>query len=280
MPGSLFSFDQIAHRYDAAHSYPPEVSRQIAEGLIHLSGINPESLEQSGDEVLELGVGTGRIALPLLAAGINVTGIDTSAAMLACTREKMAALEAVDPSHPCGKFSAYLADISALPFAGGTFSAIVAVHVFHLVPEWQAALDEALRVLRPGGALLIGQDTSDVEAFARIYDQWDEIVAILGFPASHAGASGYPAVVRELQRRGLQVEETMVTSWVADTLPRAVLARVIDREWSKTWRVPDEIFAESRRRLTQWAAETYGEALDSPETGTHSFKVAVARGAV
>jgi ubiquinone/menaquinone biosynthesis C-methylase UbiE len=280
MSGSLFSFDQIAYRYDAAHSYPPEVSRQIAEGLIHLSGINPESLEQSDAEVLELGVGTGRIALPLLAAGINVTGVDTSPAMLACIREKMAVLQPVDPSHPCGKLSAFLADMSALPFATGTFPAVIAVHVFHLVPKWQAALDETLRVLRPGGAFLIGQDTSDVEAFARIYDQWEEIVAMLGFPASHAGASGYPAVVRELKGRGLRVEETVVTSWVVDTLPRAVLARVIDREWSKTWRIPDDIFAESRRRLTQWAAETYGEALDSPQTGTCSFKVAVSRGAV
>ena len=279
MSSSLFSFDQIAYRYDAAHSYPPEVSRRIAEGLIRLSGRNPESLEQSGAEVLELGVGTGRIALPLLAAGINVTGVDISSTMLACMRAKMAVLQQVEPSRPWGKLKTYLADMSALPFAAGSFASVIAVHVFHLVPEWRDALDEALRVLWPGGAFLIGQDTSDVEADRRIYDQWEDIVGKLGFPVSHAGASGYSEVVHELQGRGLRVEETIVTSWVGGTLPRAVLARVVDREWSKTWRVPDDIFAESSRRLTQWAAQAYGEALDSPATGNYSLKVAVVRSA-
>jgi ubiquinone/menaquinone biosynthesis C-methylase UbiE len=280
MSGTLFSFDRMAHRYDAAHDYPPEVSRRIAEGLIRLSGCHPGSREQSSAEVLELGVGTGRIALPLLAAGIHVTGVDISSAMLTCMAEKLARLQPADPSCPCGKFSALLADMSALPFATGSFAAVVAVHVFHLVPEWRDALDEALRVLRPGGAFLIGQDISDVEAFGRIYDQWEDIVARLGFPASHAGASGYRGVIRELQRRGFRVEETLVTSWVVDILPRTVLARVVDREWSKTWSVPDDIFAESSRRLTRWASNTYGEALDSPETGTCSFKVAVVRSTV
>jgi ubiquinone/menaquinone biosynthesis C-methylase UbiE len=280
MSSSVFSFDQIAYRYDASHGYPPEVSRQIAEGLIRLSGCNPGSFEQPGDEVLELGVGTGRIAIPLLAAGIDVTGVDISSAMLACIREKLALLQTADVSRPCGKLKVYLADISALPFATGTFPALIAVHVFHLVPEWRDVLDEALRVLQPGGTFLIGQDTSDVEAFVRIYNEWEDIVAKLGFPVRHAGASGYTAVVAELRGRGLHVEETIVTSWVADTLPRSVLARVVDREWSKTWRVPDDIFAESSRRLTQWASRTYGEALDSPESGRFSFKVAAVRSAV
>jgi SAM-dependent methyltransferase len=229
--------------------------------------------------VLELGVGTGRIALPLLAAGINVTGVDISSTMLACMAEKLAVLQQVDPSRPWGKLKTYLADMSALPFATGSFATVIAVHVFHLVPEWRDALDEALRMLGPGGAFLIGQDASDIEADRRIYDQWEDIVGKLGFPVSHAGASGYSEVVRELQGRGLRVEETIVTSWVGGTLPRAVLARVVDREWSKTWRVPDDIFAESSRRLTQWAAQAYGEALDSPATGNCSFKLAVVRSA-
>jgi ubiquinone/menaquinone biosynthesis C-methylase UbiE len=280
MSSSHFSFDRIAYRYDALHGYPPEVSRRIAEGLIHLSGQNHGSLEQFGAQMLELGVGTGRIALPLLAAGIDVTGVDVSSVMLASMREKLASLQPADASCPSGKLKVYLADVSALPFATGTFPTVIAVHVFHLVPKWRDALDEALRVLQPDGTFLIGQDTSDIEAIGHIYDQWEDIIGKLGLKVSHAGASGYPEVVRELRGRGLSVKETIVTSWLADTLPRAVLARVVDREWSKTWRVPDDIFAESSRLLIQWADQTYGEALDTPQTGKCSFKVAVVRSTV
>src|SRR5438445_7262271 len=43
----------------------------------------------TGGPILELGVGTGRVALPLAKAGYSVTGIDTSEAMLAIAREKL-----------------------------------------------------------------------------------------------------------------------------------------------------------------------------------------------
>lgn len=45
---------------------------------------------QSGDKALELGVGTGRVAIPIAKAGIKVVGIDSSAHMLRIAREKLA----------------------------------------------------------------------------------------------------------------------------------------------------------------------------------------------
>ena len=42
-----------------------------------------------GSSVLELGIGTGRLAVPLLEAGLSVTGVDASAAMVARLREKV-----------------------------------------------------------------------------------------------------------------------------------------------------------------------------------------------
>ena len=67
MPESL-SFDRVADRYDATRVHPAEASAEIAAGLMRVGGI------QAGAEVLEIGIGTGRIALPLLASGVNVTG--------------------------------------------------------------------------------------------------------------------------------------------------------------------------------------------------------------
>ena len=45
---------------------------------------------QSGEKALELGVGTGRVAIPLAKAGITVVGIDNSVHMLRVAREKLA----------------------------------------------------------------------------------------------------------------------------------------------------------------------------------------------
>jgi SAM-dependent methyltransferase len=51
---------------------------------------------RAGGEALEIGVGTGRVAVELAKAGIHVTGVDLSAAMLAIGAEKAAALELAD----------------------------------------------------------------------------------------------------------------------------------------------------------------------------------------
>jgi SAM-dependent methyltransferase len=50
-----------------------------------------------------------------------------------------------------------VADARALPFAAGTFDAVLACHVLHLVEFWADVVDEAVRVLRPGGRFLVSQ---------------------------------------------------------------------------------------------------------------------------
>jgi SAM-dependent methyltransferase len=53
------------------------------------------------------------------------------------------------------------ADATRLPFAAGTFGSVLAVHVLHLIPDWRVAVDEAIRVLRPGGALVASFPTDN-----------------------------------------------------------------------------------------------------------------------
>lgn len=94
---------------------------------------------------LEIGVGTGRIALPLHGQGIAMAGADIAEAML---RRLVVNAEGVPP------FPLLLADATRLPLPDATFGSVLAVHVLHLIPAWQDAVNEALRVLRPGGALI------------------------------------------------------------------------------------------------------------------------------
>jgi SAM-dependent methyltransferase len=73
------AYDKIARVYD-----PWSVS--VVEDVPFYLG----EAERSGGPVLELGVGTGRIAVPVAAAGIDVVGVDLSAGMLEVARERAA----------------------------------------------------------------------------------------------------------------------------------------------------------------------------------------------
>ena len=80
MPDDYFGED-VAARYDddAAEMFRPDVVDPAVEFLAELAGEGP---------VLELGIGTGRLALPLSRLGVDVHGIDLSPAMVARMRAK------------------------------------------------------------------------------------------------------------------------------------------------------------------------------------------------
>lgn len=268
MPESV-SFDPIAHRYDATRGYPPQVAAGIARRLREVGAI------PQGGEIVEIGIGTGRIALPLIEQGVNVFGVDISANMVDLLRQKYQTLRAADATGQLGALIVEMADMTALPYANGRFDAGVAVHVLHLVPEWRRALDELRRVIRPGGSLLIGQDVrvaDDVQWLAQ--REWLAIVRRLGFPAGYVGAAGYGAIVEELERRGLAVSETELARWEIQVTPREALTWITERTWSRTWPVPDDIFALSARELTAWMEREYAGAMDTPQRVPVAFKVA------
>jgi len=111
-----------------------------------------------GNEVLDVGIGTGRASLPLLAAGLDVTGIDSSQAMLDECRRR------------AGGHSIRLevGDVTAIPFADGSFDSLVSLNVLTHFPNWRAVLSEWLRVVRPGGRLVFDVYSIDhIEAVAK-----------------------------------------------------------------------------------------------------------------
>jgi SAM-dependent methyltransferase len=103
----------------------------------------------AGGEVLELGVGTGRIAVPLANLGVRVTGVDSSPAMLDRLRAKPGAdrVEAVE------------ADMAAPPLDTGRFRVVVLTFntFFNLGDELtqRSCLEHAHRLLGEGGALVV-----------------------------------------------------------------------------------------------------------------------------
>ena len=81
------SFDRAVEYYDSTRGYPPEIAEAIGSALIGATDATPQT------RFLEVGVGTGRIALPIIARGHDYTGVDISAAMMSRLRAKLVDLE-------------------------------------------------------------------------------------------------------------------------------------------------------------------------------------------
>jgi SAM-dependent methyltransferase len=92
--------------------------------------------------VLEIGIGTGSVALPLTELGRCVVGIDLSPNMLALAHERLGARVAIG-------------DVMALPVATQSVRNVVGVWVFQVVGSVETTLREARRVLQEGGRLVI-----------------------------------------------------------------------------------------------------------------------------
>src|SRR5215216_6202878 len=112
------------------------------------------ALLQSGENILDVGCGTGAVTIPAkLRVGKNggAAGIDPSAEMIAVARRKAnrAGLE----------IDFRIGVIESLPFPDGTFDAVTSSLMMHHLPEHLRVkgLAETFRVLKPGGRILIAE---------------------------------------------------------------------------------------------------------------------------
>ena len=98
-------------------------------------------------DALDVGCGTGFLALELAARGHRATGVDLAPAMLAAARNKAAAQRLV------ARFEE--ADAENLPYPASSFDLVISRHVLWTLPHPEAAIADWIRVLRPDGRLVI-----------------------------------------------------------------------------------------------------------------------------
>lgn len=234
-------FDRAAGYYDQTRSLPPHEATQLADALWQVLGVTATT------HVLEIGIGTGRIAGPLVQRGLTMTGVDLSRSMLAVLRQKFPALPVA------------LADMTRLPFAPGTFDGILAFHVLHLVSGWRDALAEAVRVLRPGGKFIYSIHHRDPSAInMQLRTQWRQLLAAQGTTAERPGTRNDEQVDQVLRQLGYHDHTQVdVIRGQEPVTVRFVLAEMEKRIWSDTWLVADDVFATTMASLRTWASEHF-----------------------
>ncbi len=207
MPPVASTYDSIARLYD-------EWSRSVTEDV----DFYVDLAREAGSPVVELGVGTGRIAVPIATAGVRVIGVDSSPEMLAVCRETAAAagiehlldLRPGDLRHPPVPERVALV---VCPFRAY-------LHL-HTDQERLEALRAARRLLLPAGRLVFDVFEPGADDIEETHARWLEREPGIEERAEWDG----DARTLTLTVRGAAGESTMRLSWISPDEWRSLLER-------------------------------------------------------
>jgi len=146
-------YDWFAPRYDGVKQYDKTTDALMLALPVmqHLSAHRGHSAAPSGrGQVLDVATGTGRLPEALLSQPRfrgHVTAVDASAKMLDLARAKL------------GRYGARITfmqrDAQSLPFDDASFDVVTCFEALEFMRDWRRAVHEMLRVLRPGGLLML-----------------------------------------------------------------------------------------------------------------------------
>lgn len=214
-------FGEISPRYDLMNRLMTLGRDQGWRRLAARAAVRP------GDTVVDVGCGTGDLALACLDAGaVRVVGVDFAREMLVRARSKAAAR---DLDYASG-FA--LGDATRLPLPDASVDAWVSAFVVRNIPDLDAAFAEAARVLRPGGRLAMLEiprmEGGLLRPFAGVH--FTQVVPRLGrLISGHRSAYAYlpvsvdrfltpPESTRKLRDHGFEVTQVRMLMFGTVTL--------------------------------------------------------------
>jgi ubiquinone/menaquinone biosynthesis C-methylase UbiE len=241
------SFDRAADIYDATRVLPGEVAQGITDAFLR------EILAAGADRVLEIGVGTGRIARPLLAAGVSVTGLDISRQMMSRLQDQLT------DGH--NKPDLVLGDATRLPLCDGSFRAAVAVHVLHLVSSPPAVIAELRRVLSPGGVFLHQtrrpEDAATERYWTQTTDWWGAALGARRFQRRQRPEPEDIRIMAQATGASLRIEDVGCEAYGHKI--EGDIQDIRDRTHSWTWEIPDHLLDALLPEFEEWLHEQFGD---------------------
>jgi arsenite methyltransferase len=214
-----------------------------------------------GDRVLDAGCGPGfYVAETLDRVGPegSVVGVDASEPMLALAAKRCEGHDNVGFER---------GDVTALPVESETFDRALSVQVLEYVDDIPAALTELLRVVRPGGRVLIWDvdwatvswHSEDPGRMQRFLAAWDEHLSDPSLPRTMSArmrAAGFEEV--EMQGHAFVTDDVSDESYAGALVP--LMADFVGTDEARAW-------AEEQRRLAE-RGESYFACIQFCFTGT------------
>lgn len=252
------AFDRAAEYYDQTRAVPPEVEAQGVAAIAEAFRLD------AGARVLEVGVVTGRWAIPLSRYGYRLHGTDLAMPMMWRLRSKQ----------PGDAITLTQSDITNLPYKDGSFAGLLIVHVLHLVPNYQQAITEMRRLLQPGGVIVtVGDNVPREGDFAHlVQSKFGEFLEAQGYQDERQPTPDWSEIEAAFVQAGAtQLDATTPFSWERHTTPQAEYEHIATRHWSFLWRIPDDLYQPALIELHNWLDSKFG--MDAHMVSTRDFNI-------
>ena len=245
-------YDRLASDFDRQRPLPDGVPEAIRTAVLAALPADPA--------IADIGCGAGRIGWPF--AGDNYCAVDFSFGMLRVFAERGL------PRAP----RLVQADGGRLPFPAAVFDGVLLVQVLSGTGHWRNLIAEVQRVLRPGGALFVGQSMApDDGVDAKMKQHLAEILEELGENPyqrkSKEDAFGW-------LDRNADLTVQHVAHWQMSRTPRHFIER--HGTGVRFSALPPPVQTVAMARLTDWAQTHFG-TLDTATPEVQIFELRIYR---
>jgi len=233
-------FDRVADIYDKSRKLPLHVMKKTIEVLAR---------EMKGNRrILDVGVGSGRFAMPLQEQGFRIVGIDISREMLHKAQDKTTD-------------NLLLSEACQLPFKASAFQIALCIHILHLISDWRDALGEICRVTTEELVSITHTRKNPVsEAYERLLRE-------IGYNLRRLR-------IRESELQGLvkPARSIFIASHEYSTNKRLDYLR--QRASSRQWKIPEEVNKQVVQELTKhFAGQKYPQDINLLVWNINDLKV-------
>jgi ubiquinone/menaquinone biosynthesis C-methylase UbiE len=250
------AYDAVAREFDHHRSLPDSAREAIRTAVLGAVCL-------PRPRVLDLGAGTGRIGRAFVASGDDYVGVDLSLGMLrefAQWRDRVRCPAALVQGNG-----------QRLPFRDAAFDAVLLVQVVGAAQDWRLLVEEARRVLRPTGALVVGHAVAPPAGIdAQMKQRLAMALEELGISSYHMETRG--VVQPWLEARARASRRIIAAEWVADRSPAMFLSR--QKTGARFSHLAESIQTTALNKLSEWAIAQFG-SIDATFSEQHAFELQI-----
>ena len=198
--------------------------------------------------VLDLGAGTGRVAITFAAIGYKTVALDPAVPMLIELRRKARDI----------KIQTVVGEGARLPFSVGHFDAVILARVLYVMADWRTVLQQACKVLKPGGCLFHewGNGEAD-ETWVQIREKTRTLFEDAGVRnAFHPGARSVAEIDDFLAGLGVDRKNELRVGPGPNMTLLQFVEKIVSGEISYIWNVPQPVRETCLPALKKWSEDT------------------------